>query len=53
MALLYASHLQHGQSVTVVNVHFGKSLTVGKRVGSDGEDGEIVSKTIFFHKVVQ
>ena len=53
MAFLYASYLQHGQPVTVVNVQFGKSLTVGKRVGSDGEYSEIVRKTIFFHEVVQ
>ena len=53
MALLYASHLQHGQPVTVMNVHFGKGLTVGKRICSDCEYGEIVRKTIFFHEVVQ
>ena len=53
MAFLYASYLQHGQPVTVVNVHFGKGLSVGKRVGSDCEDSEIVRKTILFHEIVQ
>ena len=53
MALLYASHLQHGQPVTVMNVQFGKGLSVGKRICSDCEDSEIVRKTIFFHEIVQ
>ena len=53
MGLLYASNLEYGKSVAMMNVQFGKCLLVGNRLLAHGKYRQIAFEIVFLHQVVE